>query len=131
MPIRRQRDRPKSLYPWGKEPFATFIFKYRTRGKLVSLDRLIVISTNTLQDDLRKEWILPRSPSPPALEDRNIDDLTHEEALELLRRQRGQRGSAARVKKEVKAEPRNARAAGNNGRARRSTALEVLDLTDD
>ncbi|KIW66853.1 hypothetical protein PV04_06145 [Phialophora macrospora] len=57
----------------GEQPLATFKFKYRTRRALQSL------------------LILDRSPTPVPLEDRPVEKLTREEALELLRRQREQR----------------------------------------
>ncbi|OCT51331.1 hypothetical protein CLCR_08692 [Cladophialophora carrionii] len=57
----------------GDRPLATFTFKYRTRRALQSL------------------LIVGRSPIPVALEDRPMEELTREEAVELLRRQREQR----------------------------------------
>ncbi|KAF2441889.1 hypothetical protein P171DRAFT_434489 [Karstenula rhodostoma CBS 690.94] len=58
----------KKLYD-GK-PFAEFNFKYRSRK------------------DLKALLIIPRSPSPVPLEDRDIDSLNAEEMRELLRRQK-------------------------------------------
>lgn len=69
-------------YPWGRNPFATFTFKYRSRK------------------DLQIEGIIPRSPSPVPLEDRNRDTLTAEEARELVKIQRQKLLDQARVKKE-------------------------------
>jgi hypothetical protein len=51
-------------------PIAVFNFRYRSRN------------------DLKAECIIPRSPTPIPLEDRSIEDLTMEEARELLRRQK-------------------------------------------
>ena len=49
--------------------------------------------------------ILPRSPSPIPLEDRNIEDLNPEEMRELLRRQQRQRDSSEiPIKREIKRE---------------------------
>lgn len=49
--------------------------------------------------------ILPRSPSPIPLEDRNIEDLNPEEMRELLRRQQRQRESSeVAIKREIKRE---------------------------
>jgi len=55
-----------------KDPLATFYFKYRTRRALQSL------------------MILERSSTPVPLEDRPFEELTREEAVELLRRQKEQ-----------------------------------------
>ncbi|GAB7360129.1 hypothetical protein MBLNU230_g7892t1 [Neophaeotheca triangularis] len=64
-------------YAWGKEPFAKFVFKYRSRR------------------DLQIEGIIPRSPSPTPLEDRDEASLTVEEARELVRRQRREKRDTA------------------------------------
>ncbi|KAH7125781.1 hypothetical protein B0J11DRAFT_487707 [Dendryphion nanum] len=53
-----------------KTPFAQFVFKYRSREALKSL------------------LVIPRTPIPVPLEDRPVESLTHQEALELLRRQK-------------------------------------------
>lgn len=54
-------------YEDGK-PFATFIFRYRSR------------------DALKAEYIIPRTPSPVPLEERHVEDLTVEEAREHVSR---------------------------------------------
>ncbi|KAK4561820.1 hypothetical protein LTR86_004499 [Recurvomyces mirabilis] len=69
-------------YPYGKSPFATFIFKYRSRH------------------DLQVEGIIPRSPSPVPLEERDPDSLSAEEARELVRRMREREQDMAKVKRE-------------------------------
>ncbi|RMX82984.1 hypothetical protein D0869_05652 [Hortaea werneckii] len=54
---------------------------------------------------LQSMGILPRSPSPIPLEDRNIEDLDPEEMRELLRRQQRQRESSeVAIKREIKRE---------------------------
>ncbi|KAI7237766.1 hypothetical protein KC330_g3005 [Hortaea werneckii] len=69
------------------EPFAIFEFRYRSHAALQSMG------------------ILPRSPSPIPLEDRNIEDLNQEEMRELLRRQQRQReSSGVAIKREIKRE---------------------------
>ncbi|KAI9874215.1 MAG: hypothetical protein M1830_010057 [Pleopsidium flavum] len=68
-------------------PFAVFNFKYRSQKSL---------------HDLR---IIPRTPTPVPLEDRPIEELTIEEARELLKRQRERQGSTvSEGKVEIKAE---------------------------
>ncbi|KAI7321151.1 hypothetical protein KC326_g2385 [Hortaea werneckii] len=82
---RRSGYRARSEYHFDRvgEPFAVFEFKYRSRGALQSLG------------------LLPRSPSPIPLEDRSIEDLSLQEARELLRRQQGRLASnEASVKRE-------------------------------
>ncbi|RMY79831.1 hypothetical protein D0864_08916 [Hortaea werneckii] len=74
------------IQPIG-EPFAKFRFRYRSHAALQSMG------------------ILPRSPSPVPLEDRDIEDLNPEEMRELLRRQQRQRKSSeAPIKREIKRE---------------------------
>jgi hypothetical protein len=51
-------------------PLAEFVFKYRSKRALQIIG------------------VLPRTPTPVPLEDRDPDDLTREEAVELLRRQK-------------------------------------------
>jgi len=51
-----------------------------------------------LEAALQSLLVIPRSPSPVPLEDRDVDSLSQEEMRELLRRQR-QRGEAARIVK--------------------------------
>ncbi|KAI6891570.1 hypothetical protein KC318_g13623 [Hortaea werneckii] len=69
------------------EPFAIFEFRYRSHAALQSMG------------------ILPRSPSPIPLEDRNIEDSNPDEMRELLRRQQRQRESSkVAIKREIKRE---------------------------
>ncbi|EFQ92434.1 hypothetical protein PTT_10464 [Pyrenophora teres f. teres 0-1] len=65
-----------------KKPFAVFNFKYRSRAALKSL------------------LIIPRSPSPVPLEERDINSLTAEESRELIRRLRERDEAAPLVKRE-------------------------------
>lgn len=51
-------------------------------------------------DDLQVEGVIPRSPSPVRLEDRDIDTLSLEEARQLLAQQREQKQSQLMVKRE-------------------------------
>ncbi|KAK4546707.1 hypothetical protein LTR36_001925 [Oleoguttula mirabilis] len=115
-------------YPYGKDPFASFTFKYRSKT------------------DLQIEGIIPRSPSPVPLEDRNPDDLSAEEARELVRRHRARE---AAVKTEVKKEKRahsqviddddeddDVTIASENRsrkrhRASRDSGVEIIDLSED
>ncbi|KAF7194544.1 hypothetical protein HII31_04050 [Pseudocercospora fuligena] len=89
-------------YPYGKDPLATYIFKYRSRR------------------DLQIEGIIPRSPSPTPLEDRDPDDLNPDEARELIRRMRDREKEQASIKKEIKREKRD-----------RSDTVNVDDESDD
>ncbi|KAG9551953.1 hypothetical protein KCU71_g14153, partial [Aureobasidium melanogenum] len=65
------------------DAFAVFNFRYRSRK------------------DLQISCLIPRSPSPIPLEDRPEGDLTREELLELLRRQKEEQ---IRIKQELKRE---------------------------
>lgn len=75
-------------FPYGKEPSAAFIFKYRTRR------------------DLQIEGIIERSPSPVPLEERDPNTLNQEEMREVIRRMREREQNAPRVKQEIKREKR-------------------------
>ncbi|KAK5174647.1 uncharacterized protein LTR77_001729 [Saxophila tyrrhenica] len=116
-------------WPYGKKPFATYAFRYRSHR------------------DLQIENIIPRSPSPVPLEDRDPEFLTLEEARELLRRNREKDAEQARTKEEkvrVKKEKRDRESFENdddlaitgenqaNKRTRLSTdsGIEIVDLTD-
>ena len=57
-------------------------------------------TSDELSDDLQIEGIIPRSRSPVPLEDRDPDDLSREEARELVRRMRARYHEAGSVKKE-------------------------------
>ncbi|RMY53725.1 hypothetical protein D0865_05106 [Hortaea werneckii] len=91
--IKRKKEPNYDIQPIG-EPFATFEFRYRSHGQCLKA--------------LDTSWsmgILPRSPSPIPLEDRNIEDLNPEEMRELLRRQQRQRESSeVAIKREIKRE---------------------------
>ncbi|KAI4914146.1 hypothetical protein J4E85_010658 [Alternaria conjuncta] len=63
-------------------PFAEFTFKYRSRAALKSL------------------LVIPRTPSPVPLEERDVNTLTLEESRELIRLQREQRDAAPVIKRE-------------------------------
>ncbi|KAI4636714.1 hypothetical protein J4E93_011012 [Alternaria ventricosa] len=63
-------------------PFAEFTFRYRSRAALKSL------------------LVIPRTPSPVPLEERDINTLTLEESRELLRLQREQMDAAPVIKRE-------------------------------
>ena len=54
----------------------------------------------TLTEDLRDEYLIPRSPPPVPLEHRDPDTLTLEEARELTRRMKEQLNAQAQVKRE-------------------------------
>ncbi|RMZ00709.1 hypothetical protein D0862_06624 [Hortaea werneckii] len=105
-----ERQHPRDIYKIetiGK-PFATFKFKYRSRGALQSLG------------------LLPRSPSPIPLEDRNIEDLSLQEAQELLRRQQGRFASnETSVKREMKREHIGAGDDSDDG-----GDVEIVDLPE-
>ncbi|GIZ45787.1 hypothetical protein CKM354_000894000 [Cercospora kikuchii] len=92
-------------YPYSTTPFAKFTFKCRSRR------------------DLQLEDIIPRTPSPAPLEQRDPNSLTLEESRELLRRllqreqQRGQqqlievKKEGQKIKKECQQSNKRARSA--------------------
>ncbi|KAI5362322.1 hypothetical protein Slin15195_G059730 [Septoria linicola] len=118
-------------YIYGKDPLAMFTFKYRSRR------------------DLQIEGLIPRSPTPVPLEERDPDDLTPEEARELVRRLRRTQQQQIEIKKEglKKKRARSATldadsdsegvvitgATSSRKRARQSTdsGIELIDLTED
>ncbi|KAH9825805.1 hypothetical protein Tdes44962_MAKER04016 [Teratosphaeria destructans] len=114
----------KVEYPYGKKPFLSAIYKYRSRR------------------DLQIEGIIPSSPSPVPLEERDPDDLTPEEARELVRRLRERQ---VEVEKEATHEKRSRESiaidrnevdvtiASENGPSNKRPRLtvEIVDLTDD
>ncbi|KAI4629228.1 uncharacterized protein J4E87_003490 [Alternaria ethzedia] len=65
-----------------QSPFAEFTFKYRSRDALKSL------------------LIIPRTPSPVPLEERDVNSLTLEESRELIRIQRARGDATAVIKQE-------------------------------
>ncbi|KAK4896973.1 hypothetical protein LTR27_005220 [Elasticomyces elasticus] len=114
-------------YPYGGKPFAKYTFKYRSKR------------------DLQIEGVLPRTPSPVPLEERDPESLTAEEARELVRQMRATQKDNVQVKREKRErsgtaldddEEDDARASSESRgrkRQRRSTdsAIDVVDLTDD
>ncbi|MCJ1364726.1 hypothetical protein MMC16_003842 [Acarospora aff. strigata] len=131
-------DEPEVIPPKGSwqgckyldgkdEPFAVFNFQYRSRKAL---------------QDLR---ILERTPAPVSLEDRPIEELTGEEARELLRRQKERQASkVSAVKPELRAQRDVKReyqedeeytallaSARPNKVARTIDVGEVIDLSED
>ncbi|KAK0941050.1 hypothetical protein LTR29_007326 [Friedmanniomyces endolithicus] len=111
-----------ATYPYGEEPFATFIFKYRSKR------------------DLQIEGVIARTPSPSLLEDRDPDSLTAEEARGLVRRMRAQQDKQVRVKREKRScsvthDSDTATVASEKRRRKRARAshdsrIDVVDLTD-
>lgn len=106
-------------YPWGKSSVVKFRFKYRShrkcsprfcRGCCQAVP--CVYSSNRSIGDLQIESIIPRSPSPPSLDELKPENMTREQAIEAVRRQRAQGATTTRVKRE------------------RATTL-VIDLSDD
>ncbi|KAK5135531.1 hypothetical protein LTR08_005166 [Meristemomyces frigidus] len=114
-------------------PFAVFTFKYRSRR------------------DLQIEGVISREPTPVPLEERDPDDLTPEEARELVRLLRAKQKQTA-VKSEFKKEKRTHSqvidvdddddddddvtiSSGNYSRKRhcssRDSGVEIIDLSDD
>ncbi|KAK6433585.1 hypothetical protein LTR95_010238 [Oleoguttula sp. CCFEE 5521] len=86
-------------YPFGDAPIATYRFLYRSHR------------------DLQIEQIIERSPTPPPLEERDVDTLTIEEARELAKRLKALQAQA-RVKPEAKGE-------------KRSRVIDISDGDDD
>ena len=74
-------------------PVATFQFKYRSRGKdfWQSSQTCSACLPTRYIEALKQLLVIPRSPSPLPLEERNPEDLTPTEAQELIRRQRVRR----------------------------------------
>ncbi|UPX16789.1 uncharacterized protein EKO05_0007175 [Ascochyta rabiei] len=66
-----------------RKPFGTYTFKYRSRDALKSL------------------LLIPRSPTPVPLEDKDVDALSPEELRELVRRQRVRDAASRTVKQEA------------------------------
>ncbi|KAK6396689.1 hypothetical protein LTR65_008587 [Meristemomyces frigidus] len=107
---KRSTYKSTTVVPGQPGPFAVYKFHYRSLEALKSL------------------LIIPRTPSPPPLEERDITTLTHDELCELQRRAR-----AARDEKETKVKIKRERA-DINPRPRKvarpnanSTQLEVDD----
>ncbi|PPJ51979.1 hypothetical protein CBER1_10695 [Cercospora berteroae] len=121
-------------YPYSTSAFATFTFKCRSRT------------------DLQIMGVMPRSPSPVPLEERDPNTLTLEESRELVRRMRerereqqteikkeGQKKSAKRARSETLEADSDDEAVLVTGerpaqkRSRQSTdsGVEIVDLTED
>jgi hypothetical protein len=81
-------------------PFATFKFKYRSKGKQYYLCRFYIKGLTRVVAALQSLLIVPRSPSPVPLEDRDVNTLTPEESRELIRRLRKREEAALPVKRE-------------------------------
>ncbi|KAK0938929.1 hypothetical protein LTR29_009540 [Friedmanniomyces endolithicus] len=113
-----------ATYPYGRQPFATFTFKYRSRR------------------DLQIEGVIARTPSPSPLEDRDPDSLTADEARELVRRMRAQQDEQVRIKREKRTrsvthdddDDTGAVALENRRRKRprasHDSGIDIVDLTD-
>jgi hypothetical protein len=103
-------------------------------------------SADMALEDLQIEDIIPRSPSPVPLEERDPDDLSYEEARELIRRMRTQGSEpGVKIKKEKREHPIEDEDEDSDDdevevteqrmskRTRLSTdsGVELIDLTDD
>lgn len=93
-------------WPYGKQPFAKYIFKYRSRDKWICCLGLATYYADVYLGDLQSEHIIPRSPTPVPLEERDPEDLNPEEARELVRRLRARNAEKVKIKPEVKQEKR-------------------------
>ncbi|KAJ4509008.1 hypothetical protein HRR86_007558 [Exophiala dermatitidis] len=89
------------------KPCAVFIFLYRSKSSYPKSEGLLharntLIYSSTRAEALQALGVIPRSPSPIPLEERDPDTLTREEAVELLRRQRAEAEAAemVQIKKE-------------------------------
>nr|OQO20268.1 hypothetical protein B0A51_12033 [Rachicladosporium sp. CCFEE 5018] len=83
-------SRPATVveYPYGEDPVATYCFLYRSHR------------------DLQITGVIERSPTPPPLEERDVDTLTVDEARQLAIRLKA-RQAQSNVKPEVKGEKRS------------------------
>ncbi|CAK1364259.1 hypothetical protein CB0940_12244 [Cercospora beticola] len=101
-------------YPYGITPFAKFTFKCRSRR------------------DLQIEDIIPRTPSPAPLEQRDPNTLTLEESRELLRRllqRKEQREQKQQI--EIKKEGQKIKKEGQKKRERSETVEAEVDDEDE
>ena len=65
-------------------PFVTFVFRYRSLGEISSFNECMQrLQADTNAEALKVLHLIPRTPSPPPLEDR--DTLSAEEVRELQR----------------------------------------------
>ncbi|KAJ9609590.1 hypothetical protein H2200_005917 [Cladophialophora chaetospira] len=135
-------------------PIAVFIFWYRSKSECTKATS--GTADWQVEDALQILGVLPRTPEPIPLEDRDPESLTREELVELARRQRAQR-EADKVKikrEETEAHTRHFAATGvkreapehNEGHEadddgedlsvisplnKRARKTETIDLTDD
>ncbi|KAI7562134.1 hypothetical protein KC343_g6154 [Hortaea werneckii] len=99
-----------ATYPYGKQPFATYVFRYRSHR------------------DLQIEGIIPRSPSPEPgvrLEERDPATLSAEEARELVRILRERHGRRIQVKDEIRDEIKR------EGAKRANSQIAAVEDDDD
>ena len=125
---------------------ATCIFKYRSRSTCTPVELLTLKFTDERAEDLQVEGIIPRSPSPIPLEDRNPEDLSPEEARELVRRMRAREQDQVKVKREKRSHT-DSFEEGEDGdedditisevrsskrrRGDRDSGVEIIDLTEE
>lgn len=70
-----------------KQALATFVFKYRTKRRLVPVpDQWLY--TQDAAGALQSLLIIERSPTPVPVDERPLDELSREELQDLVRRQR-------------------------------------------
>ncbi|KAK5708654.1 hypothetical protein LTR17_020486 [Elasticomyces elasticus] len=119
-------------WPYGDDPIATFEFLYRSRR------------------DLQAEGVLPRSPSPVPLEERDPESLTREEAIALVRRNQERESAQVQVKQEYHSAKRSHQEAladddaddpdlevsfaserSKRSRPSGSSGVEIIDLSED
>ena len=70
-----------------EDPFATFNFKYRSRRKSYGTESYTMRRLIRLVGALKSLLLIPRTPSPIPLEDRDFETLTQEERDEFARGQ--------------------------------------------
>lgn len=107
---------------------------------------VITRDADVTTEDLQIEGIIPRSPSPVPLDERDPNSLSAEEARELVRRMRAREEDTAQIKKEKRKAPTIIEDDGEEdddvtiaeetrGRKRsritRDSAVEVIDLSAD
>ena len=68
-----------------KKPIATFIFRCRSKSKPNTI--LLRCFTHTISEDLQRLLVIPRSPGILPLEQRPVEELSLDEARELIRLQ--------------------------------------------
>lgn len=65
------------------EPAATFVFCYRSSGTYCCNTSIDSTTANECSESLKSSRIIPRTPTPEPLEERDIDSLSREELIEL------------------------------------------------